>query len=275
MDATASASDPSSPRSRQLLPRIDATMASDPSPLRGPRPPRLAVTRESHKIKKPTAITPQPNKSHHLQQPPARSRFIIYDASPKLIDVEPADFKALVQRLTGPVATAPPDSSMEMQYAGRRPVVVSSPPPVQPSRTAGVVVSASGGRLAATARAVGAALPLALRRPPADSLVAVAADADRSLAAVLSLPRRPPGILSPSPAALPPAACSGQFSATPFDPSCLPWLKDKELSLQSPFFLRCRWRRGAAMPVHAEPTHPPAPRHRHASMSGHRSLDAS
>jgi len=74
-----------------------------------------------------------------------------------------------------------------------------------------------------------------VRAVGADSLVA--ADADSSLAAVLSLPRRPPGILSP--AALPPAACSGQFSATPFDPSCLPWLKDKdkELSLQSPFFL--------------------------------------
>jgi hypothetical protein len=214
MDATAS--DPSSPpRSRRCR--------------AGKRPPRLAVNAESLKIKKP-AVTPRPKKSHHLQQTPARAPVIIYDASPQVIGVKPADFvmaMARVQRCIGPLAAAPDC----VEYAGPSQSVVLSSPSVQfPPRdcllsllptTAALSASA---RLAATERAVRPP-PLALLRPPTD----YGADAD-SLAAVLSLPRRP-GILSP--AALPPAACSRQFSAAmSFDPSCLSWLNE-----QSSFFL--------------------------------------
>lgn len=106
MDATEPSSDASSPRSR---------------PLQGKRPPLLAVNADSLKIKKPIdrRQKPRPKKSHHLQQPPRRAPVISY-ASTK----EPGDFKAFVQRLTGPVAAAP--DSMEMESAGPS-SVVSSP----------------------------------------------------------------------------------------------------------------------------------------------------
>lgn len=94
------------------------------------------------------------------------------------------------------------------------------------SPTTTAVSASARARLAATERAI---WPLSLPRPPTD----YGEDAD-SLAAVLSLPGRP-GILSP--AALPPAAFSGQFSALPFDPSCLSWLK--ELTPFLPSASRC------------------------------------
>ncbi|CAN6203577.1 unnamed protein product [Urochloa humidicola] len=91
---------------------MDASGRSSPRrrQLQGPRPPRLAISKDSHKVRKPAATPPpshiQPPKqpwadqSHQQQQ--ARQPVIIYDASPKVIHTRPADFMALVQRLTGP-----------------------------------------------------------------------------------------------------------------------------------------------------------------------------
>uniref|UniRef100_A0A0D3F640 VQ domain-containing protein n=1 Tax=Oryza barthii TaxID=65489 RepID=A0A0D3F640_9ORYZ len=87
-----------SPRSRQL---------------QGPRPPRLAVSKDSHKVRKPPVV-PQPRggggvvagPSRPQQQQQPRAPVIIYDASPKVIHTRPSEFMALVQRLTGPGSAA-------------------------------------------------------------------------------------------------------------------------------------------------------------------------
>lgn len=77
---------------------------SGPSPrsrhLQGPRPPRLAVRKDSHKVEKPAAVTPPSHNSHHLKQPPAQRRQHPARA-PVVIHASPRDFRALVQRLTG------------------------------------------------------------------------------------------------------------------------------------------------------------------------------
>ncbi|KAL6634509.1 hypothetical protein ACP70R_027180 [Stipagrostis hirtigluma subsp. patula] len=240
MDATDRSS---SPRSRQL---------------QGPRPPRLAVSKDSHKIRKPP-VAPQPR--HHLQQQPVqhhqhhqpqhnhhqqqqRAPVIIYDASPKVIHTKPGDFMALVQRLTGPGAgasSAAGPAPAQFDAAGgagpSAPAFAPLPPEFQPrefllSPTAALSPAA---RLAAIERSV-RPLPPA----PAASYAFAAADdysssvpgppfADLdSVAAALGLgtPGSRPGILSPVPSALPPAASSGLFSPLPFDPSCLSWLSD-------------------------------------------------
>lgn len=99
----ASSGDRSSPRSRQL---------------QGPRPPRLAVSKDSHKVRKPpvapqrhqhqqpAAQLQQQHQYQQQQQQQARQPVIIYDASPKVIHTKPGDFMALVQRLTGPGSTS-------------------------------------------------------------------------------------------------------------------------------------------------------------------------
>ncbi|XP_062223154.1 protein MKS1-like [Phragmites australis] len=217
MDAS---SDRSSPRSRQL---------------QGPRPPPLAVSKDSHKVRKPP-VAPHPRhhhlqpasqqqQQHHHQQQQARAPVIIYDASPKVIHTKPGDFMALVQRLTGPGAGASAAPAQFDAAAGAGP---STAPPVplefQPrefllSPTAALSPAA---RLAAIERSV---RPLPPAPAPSyfadDYSTSFAADMD-SFAAVLGPPSVRPGILSP--AALPPAASTGLFSPLPFDPSCLSWL---------------------------------------------------
>lgn len=234
----------SSPRSRQL---------------QGPRPPRLAVSKDSHKVRKPP-IAPQ--QRHHLQQPQqqqyqhhqpqqqqARAPVIIYDASPKVIHTKPGDFMALVQRLTGPgtsgsaAATAQFDAAME---AG--PSAAPHPHPQQPPEflLSPTAAPSPAARLAAIERSV---RPL----PPGPAPPAYYAPDDSStledfyfdsFAAVLG-PSSRPGILSP--AALPPAASSGLFSPMPFDPSAHSWLADL-----SPFL--------PSAGARAEPQFAPSPR---------------
>ncbi|KAL6899179.1 hypothetical protein ACP4OV_005837 [Aristida adscensionis] len=234
----------SSPRSRQL---------------QGPRPPRLAVSKDSHKIRKPP-VAPQPR--HHLQQQPPLAQYqqhhghghhqpqqqqqqqrapvIIYDASPKVIHTKPGDFMALVQRLTGPgsaaAGPAPPQFDAAAAAAAGPSASASAallPPEFQPrefllSPTAALSPAA---RLAAIERSV---RPLPHGPPPyavaPDEYYSSAASAPGpfmdvdGLAAALGLTPGRPGILSPVPSALPPAAASGQFSPLPFDPSCFSWL---------------------------------------------------
>lgn len=66
--------------------------------LQGPRPAPLKVRKDSHKIRK-AHVPPQP--------------VIIYTVSPKIIHAKPNDFMSLVQRLTGPNATSPPDVQID------------------------------------------------------------------------------------------------------------------------------------------------------------------
>lgn len=205
----ASSSDRQSPRSRQLQ-------------LQGPRPPRLSVSKDSHKIKKPPMV-PLPHGAqqaarsrhplaHHPQQQQQRQPVIIYDASPKVIHTQPSEFMALVQRLTGPGLPAAHHS-----IQAEEPSAV--PPQFQPqefmlSPTAGLSPAA---RYAAIERSV---RPL----PPGPAPYAGSwMDLD-GLAEVLGPGR--PGILSPVPSMLPPAASAGLFSPLPFDVSSLSWLND-------------------------------------------------
>ncbi|KAK3154293.1 hypothetical protein QOZ80_2BG0188670 [Eleusine coracana subsp. coracana] len=253
MDA-ADRSSSSSPRSRQL---------------QGPRPPRLAVSKDSHKVRKPP-IAPQ--QRHHLQQqqqqyqhqhhqpPPQqqqpRAPVIIYDASPKVIHTKPEGFMALVQRLTGPGAAAGPaqfDAEAGPSAAALPPQQQHQPPEFQPrefllSPTAALSPAA---RLAAIERSVrplppgpAAAAAPSYYFPGADDSSMPVDFADGFAAALGGAPSSRPGILSP--AALPPAASTGLFSPMPFDPS---WLVD----LSSPFLPSAR---AAGM----EPPFAPSPR---------------
>jgi hypothetical protein len=233
----ASSGDRSSPRSRQQL--------------QGPRPPRLAVSKESHKVRKPP-VAPQRHQHLQQQQPAAhqqqhkyqhqqhqqqqRQPVIIYDASPKVIHTKPGDFMALVQRLTGPGSTsqaqfdAAAASSSQSQPAAT--AMEFEPREFLLSPTAALSPAA---RLAAIERSV-RPLPPHHHAPAAAAPYYGATDDDfflplpdsadvDSLAAVLGPPAAGrPGILSP--AALPPAASTGLFSPMPFDPSCLSWLSE-------------------------------------------------
>jgi hypothetical protein len=205
----ASSSDRQSPRSRQLQ-------------LQGPRPPRLSVSKDSHKVRKPPVVplphgAQQQARSRHQQaqahqQQQLRAPVIIYDASPKVIHTQPSEFMALVQRLTGPGVGVTTAHSMDAEPA-------PMPPQFQPqefllSPTAGLSPAA---RYAAIERSV---RPL----PPGPAPYAGSwADLD-GFAEVLGPGR--PGILSPVPSTLPPAASAGLFSPLPFDTSNLAWLND-------------------------------------------------
>ncbi|GAB2270510.1 hypothetical protein Dimus_035278 [Dionaea muscipula] len=88
--------------------------------LQGPRPTPLKVSKDSHKIKKPP-VAPAPRP--HQNQPPQflpRPPVIIYTVSPKVIHTNPADFMALVQRLTGSDSTAPSSSGATYGSVGDR-----------------------------------------------------------------------------------------------------------------------------------------------------------
>lgn len=228
----ASSGDRSSPRSRQL---------------QGPRPPRLAVSKDSHKVRKPP-VAPQ-RQQHQHQQPAAqlqqqqhqyhqqqqqqqgRQPVIIYDASPKVIHTKPGDFMALVQRLTGPGSTSQAQFDAAAAAAGpSHPAAMEfEPREFLLSPTAALSPAA---RLAAIERSV---RPLPPHHAPAavppyfgatnddGFFLPGSADMD-SLSAALGPAAGRPGILSP--AALPPAASTGLFSPMPFDPSCLSWLSE-------------------------------------------------
>ncbi|CAO2039136.1 unnamed protein product [Urochloa humidicola] len=244
--------DRSSPRSRQL---------------QGPRPPRLAVSKESHKVRKPP-VAPQrhpqqqqvvQHQQHQHQYPQqARQPVIIYDASPKVIHTKPGDFMALVQRLTGPGSSSQQaqfDTAASSSSGADAPGAAAQQMEFEPrefllSPTAALSPAA---RFAAIERSV---RPLPPHAPPsyyggapatADddfflpaTSASASADLDSFAAALLGggTPAGRPGILSP--AALPPATSTGLFSPMPFDPSCLSWLSEL-----SPF-LHSAGTRGAA-----------------------------
>ncbi|CAD6250761.1 unnamed protein product [Miscanthus lutarioriparius] len=227
----ASSGDRSSPRSRQQL--------------QGRRPPRLAVSKDSHKVRKPPVAPqrhhqqPAAQQQHHQQQ---RQPVIIYDASPKVIHTKPGDFMALVQRLTGPGSTSQAQFDAAAAAASQSQPATAmefEPREFLLSPTAALTPAA---RLAAIERSVRPLPPhhhapahvppyyddddfFLLPHPASGS--ASADVADSLAAAVLGPPvagAGRPGILSP--AALPPAASTGLFSPMPFDPSCLSWLSE-------------------------------------------------
>ncbi|CAL5021587.1 unnamed protein product [Urochloa decumbens] len=258
--------DRSSPRSRQL---------------QGPRPPRLAVSKDSHKVRKPP-VAPQRHQQQpqqqvvqhqqhqHQYQQQARQPVIIYDASPKVIHTKPGDFMALVQRLTGPGSTSQ-QAQFDAAAASSSSAGPSSDAPgaaqameFEPrefllSPTAALSPAA---RLAAIERSVRPLPPHAPVPPsyyggtaaPDDGFflpASSATDLDSFAAALGGAPAWRPGILSP--AALPPAASTGLFSPLPFDPSCLSWLSEL-----SPF-LHSAGTRGAAAAAGLDQAAPFAP----------------
>lgn len=247
----ASSGDRSSPRSRQL---------------QGPRPPRLAVSKDSHKVRKPPVA---PQRHHHLQQQQqqqvvqhqqqqqhqhqhqyqqqARQPVIIYDASPKVIHTKPGDFMALVQRLTGPGSSSHAQFDAAAASGAGAGAGTSSDAPSQAasamefeprefllSPTAALSPAA---RLAAIERSVRPLPPHA--HPPApvppsyyggatDDDFFLSASASADLESFAAALGGAPSVRPGilSPAALPPAASTGLFSPMPFDPSCLSWLSE-------------------------------------------------
>jgi MAP kinase substrate 1 len=153
---------------------------------------------ESHAIKKPSASDTLPAQGRRQQQTaPGRAPVIIYDASPKVIHAEPSEFMALVQRLTGPagsVGAPPPHEAHHLQADDTL---------GQPLLPPELLLSPS------------AAIERSVRPMPDD---------DGTLAAALGPAR--PGVLSPLPSSLPPAAASGSFSPLPFDASSLSWINE-------------------------------------------------
>uniref|UniRef100_A0A0E0DE26 VQ domain-containing protein n=1 Tax=Oryza meridionalis TaxID=40149 RepID=A0A0E0DE26_9ORYZ len=203
--------------------------------LQGPRPPRLNVRMESHAIKKPSSAAaaaqaqahqlPAQAQARREQQQPPRAPVIIYDASPKIIHAKPNEFMALVQRLTGPGSGPPAPPHQGEAQAQDYPMMDEAaaqpffPPELLLSPSAAMSPAA---RLATIERSV---------RPmpePAPEYVDITNGGggvdDGGLAAILGSIR--PGILSPLPSSLPPAAVPGQFSPLPFDASCISWLNE-------------------------------------------------
>uniref|UniRef100_A0A0E0K0S8 VQ domain-containing protein n=1 Tax=Oryza punctata TaxID=4537 RepID=A0A0E0K0S8_ORYPU len=214
-----------SPRSRQL---------------QGPRPPRLAVSKDSHKVRKPPVV-PQPRgQSRQQPQQQPRAPVIIYDASPKVIHTRPSEFMALVQRLTGPGAAAPVGAGFDAEASSSASAAVLPPPQFQLpqefmlSPTAALSPAA---RYAAIERSVRPLPPTApssshyyYADADADDPILLDVDGDAAAFAAALGPARP-SILSPVPSALPPAASSGLFS--PLDPASLSWLSDLSPFLHS------------------------------------------
>ncbi|CAM0904691.1 unnamed protein product [Alopecurus aequalis] len=217
--------DPPSSSGRPMTPRRQLQ-------LQGPRPPRLNVRPESHAIKKPSGAPAQaqPQGQGHGRredkqgQQPAREPVIIYDASPKIIHTKPSEFMALVQRLTGPGSGsgALPSYEAQTQDCQMDEAVPEQPfflpPELLLSPSAAMSPAA---RLATIERSV---RPMAAPTPSEYMDFSDYRFDDGGLAAVVGPPR--PGILSPLPSSLPPAAASGRFSPLPFDPSCYSWLNE-------------------------------------------------
>ncbi|XP_040377020.1 protein MKS1-like [Oryza brachyantha] len=221
------ASDRASPRSRQL---------------QGPRPPRLAVSKDSHKVRKPPVV-PQPRgagagaagpgQARQQQQQP-RAPVIIYDASPKVIHTRPSEFMALVQRLTGPGAGAASSAAPAAGFNAAPPAQFQ-PQEFLLSPTAALSPAA---RYAAIERSVRPLPPSAPSSSTShyysavdDPILLLDAAADDADAFAASLGPARPSILSPVPSALPPAASSGLFS--PLDPASLSWLSELSPFLHS------------------------------------------
>ncbi|CAD6258976.1 unnamed protein product [Miscanthus lutarioriparius] len=87
--------------------------------LQGPRPAPLKVSTSTTG----TETVVKKRRLHHHQAPP-RQPVIIYVESPRVVHAHPAEFKSVVQRLTGAPAPAPP-SPPTMVYSA------SAPPPLQ------------------------------------------------------------------------------------------------------------------------------------------------
>uniref|UniRef100_A0A0E0KQG9 VQ domain-containing protein n=1 Tax=Oryza punctata TaxID=4537 RepID=A0A0E0KQG9_ORYPU len=204
-----------------------------------PRRPLLNVRMESHAIKKPSSgaaaaaaaahqlpAQAQARREQQQQQPP-RAPVIIYDASPKIIHAKPNEFMELVQRLTGP-GSGPPlppvphqgeaqaqDYPMDEAVQAGQPFF---PPELLLSPSAAMSPAA---RLATIERSV---RPMPEPAPEYLDITNGGGVDDGGLAAILGSIR--PGILSPLPSSLPPAAVPGQFSPLPFDASCISWLNE-------------------------------------------------
>ncbi|KAL5211187.1 hypothetical protein ABZP36_022034 [Zizania latifolia] len=201
IEASMDGSDRPSPRSRSL---------------QGPRPPPLAVSKDSHKVRKPPVVPHQrgaAGQARQQQQQP-RAPVIIYDASPKVIHTRPSEFMALVQRLTGPGAPA-------AGFGADADAEPSAAPPPQEFLFSPTAALSPAARYAAIERSV-RPLPPAPSQYYSDPGALLDLDVDDGFAAALGPVR--PGILSPVPSSLPPAASSGLFS--PLDPGCLSWLND-------------------------------------------------
>ncbi|KAJ3708982.1 hypothetical protein LUZ61_012687 [Rhynchospora tenuis] len=73
--------------------------------LQGPKPPRLSINKESHKIRKaPPRPAPPPHATttaEHAPHFPDARPLHIYDASPQIIDIKPSDWISHVLSLTG------------------------------------------------------------------------------------------------------------------------------------------------------------------------------
>ncbi|KAM0843420.1 hypothetical protein ACQ4PT_057715 [Festuca glaucescens] len=213
-------------------PRMDPPSDSSSGPpttprrqlqLQGPRPPRLNVRPESHAIKKPSGAQTQAQahgrREDKQQGQPPREPVIIYDASPKIIHTKPSEFMALVQRLTGPGSLSASNAQTQDCQMDEDEQPMFLPPELLLSPSAAMSPAA---RLATIERSV---RPTPAPAPPAQYMdFSDYRFDDGGLAAVVGSAR--PGILSPLPSSLPPAASSGQFSPLPFDPSCLSWLNE-------------------------------------------------
>ncbi|KAJ4790235.1 VQ motif-containing family protein [Rhynchospora pubera] len=183
--------------------------------LQGPKPPRLQISKDSVKIRKPPPH-PHPAAPHHAttsSDPPpphasdARRRpVIIYDASPKVIHTKPGDFMSLVQRLTGQNSDAGPSAtSPAARLATIEKSVTPSPRPIR-----NPIIDIIDDCLDGFPYSIGADPGFDPHAGPAPGLIG-------------QVP--PPGILSPMPSILPPVS-PGFFSPFPFDPSCLTILND-------------------------------------------------
>ncbi|XP_074560137.1 uncharacterized protein LOC141816219 [Curcuma longa] len=88
------------------------------SELHGPRPATLKVCKDSHTIvKKPPANAPRP---------PRRRPVVIYISSPKVVHATPAEFRSVVQRLTG-LSASSSSSSSSSSSASRKTAAVAKP----------------------------------------------------------------------------------------------------------------------------------------------------
>ena len=65
--------------------------------LQGPRPAPLKVSTSTTA----TEMVVKKRRLHHHQPPPPRQPVIIYVESPRVVHAHPAEFKSVVQRLTG------------------------------------------------------------------------------------------------------------------------------------------------------------------------------
>jgi MAP kinase substrate 1 len=191
---------------------MDSTKRSSPGrQIQGPRPPRLSISKDSVKIKKPpphpappphatTSADPAPHPSDARRRP-----VIIYDASPKVIHANPGDFMSLVQRLTGQTSESGPSAtSPAARLATIEKSVTPSPRPVR-NPTIDIIDDI----LVGFSYSSGADPDFIPQSGPGLGLIGQA----------------PPGILSPMPSSLPPVS-PGFFSPLPLDPSCLTILND-------------------------------------------------